>query len=55
MIDVDTSTARSAIVNQRGFAGMSIVAGSCDSSSIVTGYMPTGTQPLSSTITVWCN
>jgi len=55
VIDVDTSTARSAIVNQRGFAGMSIVAGSCDSSSIVTGYMPTGTQPLSSTITVWCN
>ncbi len=55
VIGVDTTTARSAIVNQAGFAGMTIAAGTCDASSIVTGYTPSGVQPLSSTITVWCN
>ncbi len=50
---VSTSTARSAIVDQAGFAGMSTDA-SCEQNSNVVDYTPKGQQPLSTVVTVFC-
>jgi serine/threonine protein kinase len=55
VINYNTSAARSLIVDQMGFAGTTISPGSCDLSSIVTRYSPTGTQPKSTVVTLWCD
>lgn len=50
-----TTTAAASAIQQAGFAGTSVVPGTCDLSSIVTSYTPSGQQPLSSTINVRCD
>lgn len=50
-----TTTAAASAIQQAGFAGTSVVPGTCDLSSIVTSHTPSGQQPLSSTINIRCD
>jgi hypothetical protein len=53
VIGASTSAARSAIVDQAGFAGV-VNDASCEATSNVVNYSPQGFQPLTSVITLYC-